>query len=140
MDHLLATFAELRRPPIVIAAISVFAVISGTTLSTQTDTAIKHQQFVGIPLLVAGLVGITLALHRPRSLFAARFTLAAVGSIIAVGFALRGASLWLTLGFGRTDDSQSYYLVEGGQWFALAYMTSVAWFDVAQPWVLSRQR
>jgi hypothetical protein len=142
MDDVLNAFALLRRPPMVVFAISVFAILAGSTFIARPDvgTSGAFQDFTGLMLIMAGIVGVALIgiPHHRRQV--ARIALSVSGSTIVVGFALRGASLWQALAFNELGAAWSYYLVGGAQWLALAYMTMVAWFDVALPWVMARSR
>lgn len=140
MDEIIDALARLRRPPLIIAAISAFSVLAGITFILRPELGANLQGVLGFFLLAAGLSGLALTCIVVNNHTVARVWLAGTGSVIVVSFALRGAGLWEALLFDDLDGAWSYYLVGGAQWIALAYMTMVAWFDVALPWVLSRSR
>lgn len=142
MDDIIIALARLRRPPIIIFAISAFAILAGITFITRPE--IPHgpgfQDLIGIVLMVSGFLGLGLIGIPRHNRTAARLGLAAAGSLITVGFTFRGLTLWYSLIRHDLGDAWSFYLIGGAQWTALAYMTMVAWFDVALPWVLARTR
>jgi hypothetical protein len=142
MDDVINAFALLRRPPIVIFAISAFAILAGFTFALRPDvgTSGAFQDATGYILIAAGVIGVALIGIPNHRRNIARVALSISGSVIVVGFGMRGASLWQALAFNELGSAWSYYLVGGAQWLALAYMTMVAWFDVALPWVLARSR
>lgn len=143
MDDVLNAFALLRRPPLIIMAISLFAIMAGTTFALRPErgTGGAFQDIIGIMLILGGIIGLFLVAVPRNRRHIARLALSFAGAAIVVGFAFRGISLWQALVFNDlAPGAWSYYLVGGAQWTALAYMTMVAWFDVALPWVLARAR
>lgn len=143
MDDVLNAFALLRRPPLIILAISGFAILAGFTFALRPErgTGGAFQDVIGIMLIFGGIIGLFLIAIPHQSRGIARLAISIAGPIIVVGFAFRGFALWQALAFNElAPGAWSYYLVGGAQWTALAYMTMVAWFDVALPWVLARAR
>lgn len=142
MDDIIIALARLRRPPIIIVAISAFSVLAGVTFITRPELpAGPHfQDIIGAALFAAGFLGLTLIGIPRHNRTAARLGLATAGSVIVVGFTLRAITLWWSLIVHDVGSGWSFYLIGGAQWSAMAYMTMVAWFDVALPWVLARVR